>query len=498
VIAALAAWSAAAVALCYSRGWILYYGDAEAHLNIARRIVDSRTPGTDEIGSVWLPLPHLLLAPFAARDDHWKSGLAGAIPSAACFVIGGAFLFAATRRVFASESAGAVALALYALNPNVLYLQSTPMTEPIFAAALAAMLYFTVLYRQNQAWWAAAGAGTACLAGALTRYEGWFLIPALTLYFLWAARRNRWRTAALVGAMAALGPLAWLAHNWFWFGDALYFYRGPSSPIAIQGGTPYPGLGDWKLAAIVYRNVVTRCTGPVLYWIGAVGILAALFRKALWPLALLMLPGIFYLWSIHSSGGTPIFLDDRWNSYYNTRYGLAVMPLAVFAAAALVSVMPARVRTLAAIVLIAAATLPWLLHPSPENWITWKESRVNSEARREWTRQGAEFLAPRYRRGDGVFTSFGDVTGIFRTMGLPLRETLTWDNDPQWTAARRRPDLALYEEWAVCFGGDPVQSAINLALRQGPNYELVDRIVVKGAPVLEIYRRSLKHENPVH
>src|SRR5262249_34873058 len=74
-------------------GYVLYYGDAEAHLNIARRIFDSRTPGPEQIGTVWLPLPHLLMVPFATRDEWWRSGLAGTIPSALCFVLAGAFLF---------------------------------------------------------------------------------------------------------------------------------------------------------------------------------------------------------------------------------------------------------------------------------------------------------------------------------------------------------------------------------------------------------------------
>src|SRR4051812_33737519 len=78
----LTALSAAAVWWCWSRGYTLYYGDAEAHLNIARRILDSRTPGPEQFGTVWLPLPHLLMLPFAARDFLWRSGLAGAIPSA--------------------------------------------------------------------------------------------------------------------------------------------------------------------------------------------------------------------------------------------------------------------------------------------------------------------------------------------------------------------------------------------------------------------------------
>src|SRR5207249_8271382 len=48
--------SLAAVLLSASQGWLLYYGDAEAHLDIARRLVDSQTPGYDQIGTGWLPL----------------------------------------------------------------------------------------------------------------------------------------------------------------------------------------------------------------------------------------------------------------------------------------------------------------------------------------------------------------------------------------------------------------------------------------------------------
>jgi hypothetical protein len=60
---ALALCSALAIYFFHSKGWILYYGDAEAHLNTARRIVDNQTPGYDQIGTVWLPLMHFLMLP---------------------------------------------------------------------------------------------------------------------------------------------------------------------------------------------------------------------------------------------------------------------------------------------------------------------------------------------------------------------------------------------------------------------------------------------------
>jgi hypothetical protein len=356
-----------------------------------------------------------------------------------------------------------------------------------------------VLFRENEAWWAAGAAGIAACAGALTRYEGWILIPPLALYFLIVGKSHRLRSAFIFGAVASLGPLAWMAHCWYWFGDPLDFYRGASSAVAIQGGKPYAGYHNWTLAALYYRTAVTWCTGPALRWIGAIGILAALFRKSFWPLILLTLPGAFYVWSMHSSGGTPIHVPNLWPfSYYNTRYGLALLPLAAFAGSALVTLPPAGLRKWAAGLVIAASITPWLLHPTPENWITWKESQVNSDARREWTRQAAEFLAAHYGPGDGIFTTFGDITGIFRNMGVPLHRTLTWDNNPQWLVTTKRPDLFLWERWAVCQGGDPVQMTIHRALRRGPYYDLVARIVVKDAQVLEIYKRSLPHANSLH
>src|ERR1700704_2699581 len=103
----LALLSAAAVRFVYERGYILYSGDAQCHLGIARRVIDSRTPGIDQLGTPWLPLSHLLEIPLVADDRLWQQGLAGAIPSAACFVRAGTFLFAAAKAAFASRAAGA-------------------------------------------------------------------------------------------------------------------------------------------------------------------------------------------------------------------------------------------------------------------------------------------------------------------------------------------------------------------------------------------------------
>jgi hypothetical protein len=488
-VALLAAGSAAALWLVYSRGWTFYYGDAEAHWNIAREILDSRTPGYDLIGTVWLPLPHLLLMPLARVDAWWRGGMSAAFPSAGAFVTAGAFLFCSVRRLFDSVAAAAASTALFAANPNVLYLQSIPMSEAVFWAALMALLYCTVRFRQTPGWGFAAAAGIACLLGTLARYEAWFLIPFVAAYLGICARRRKLAVAALFCVLASLGPVYWLAHNWWVAGDPLEFYRGPYSPLAIQGSALYPGRGNWPLALLYYRTAAELCAGVGLWWMGLAGILAVLFKRVLWPLVLLALPGAFYVWSMHSAA-TPIFVPTLWpNTFYNTRYGLAVLPLLAVSSAGLVAVLPRPTQAAAAVAVIMAGSIYWAIHVDPENWITWKESRVNSDTRREWVRQAAEYLAPRYRQGAGVITASGEFRAVFRQAGIPLRESFTVDNGLPWLAAVRRPDLFLYEEWALVMGGDAAQSSINRAGRYGIRYRLEKTIIVKDSPVIEIYRR---------
>ena len=486
----LALLSAAAVWFFYAHGWLLYYGDAEAHLNAARRIADNQTPGLNQIGSVWLPLPHLLLLPFVRVDRWWYSGIAAAFPSAICFVIGGTFLFFAARRVFRSTAAAVAATGLAALNPNLLYLQSTAMTEAAFFAAIAAVLYFSVRFRETQGWGSVIGAGVAACAGTLTRYEGWVILPFVAAYFLYAAERRRIAVALVFAALAGAGPVCWIANNWYLTGDPIDFYRGPYSARAIQGTADFPGKGNWHLAYYYYRHAAQLCAGPGLALMALAGAAVALSRRIFWPLLLLLLPGLHVIWSMHS-GVVPIFMPHLWPfSYYNTRYGLGVLPLLALSAAALVTLAPPRLRALASVAVLLAASAWWIAHPHHESWITWSESLANSQGRRAWMHEAAEYLRPRYVRGSGIIASSGDdFSGIFREMGIPLRETLTVVNGLPFWAAVTRPDLFLWQNWAVVKGGDPSQSAVLRAGRYGIRYRLEKTIIKKDEPVIEIYRR---------
>src|ERR1700686_4764965 len=105
----LLAWLATCVSvfsfLFYFRyGDVLLYGDAVAHLNIARRVFDSKTPGLLQLGTVWLPLPHLLMIPFLISDEMWQSGIAGSIPSMVSYALGAAGMFRFVRGALSFDS----------------------------------------------------------------------------------------------------------------------------------------------------------------------------------------------------------------------------------------------------------------------------------------------------------------------------------------------------------------------------------------------------------
>lgn len=471
VVVCLIVLSSAAVATVQWNGWTLYYGDAESHLDIARRIVDSRTPGYDQIGTAWLPLPHAMMLPFVLNDGLWRNGLAGAIPAALSFVLAGYFLFAAALRISGSSSAAVAALACFALNPNLLYLQAIPMTEAVMFAGVMGVLYCTVAYRQTKSTKWAAGAGLASLCTTLTRYEGWFLIPFIALFFLFAAPKWRPWACLLFGTLATLGPVYWLAHNYWYFGDPLDFYRGPYSALAIQGSKTYPGLHDWPKAWTYFVHCARLISGWGIVAPALVGIAVALWKRLWWPVLLFALLPAFYIWSLHSSGN-PIFMPDLWPfSYYNTRYGLAALPLLAFCAGACVLAVPQRLRVAATFVIVALSVAPWLAKPFPDRWVCWKESQVNSVARRSWTHGAADYLRTRYRPATGIYSPLGDMAGVFREAGIPLREVLHEGNGAAWMGANARPDLFLHEEWALTTGAAP------------PGYRLVE--VIKPVIILK-------------
>ena len=478
----------AAASWFFYHGYILYYGDAAAHLNISRTLIDSRTPGYDQLGTVWLPMLHVLCLPFVGNDWLWSTGLAGTLPVAMCLVLAGTCFYLAARLAYRDALAATVAVACFALNPNLLYLASIPMTEVVFFAGLAVLLFALFAFRESQQQYLIVLGAAASCAMSLTRYDGWFLIPFAGLAFALFTRKHRVAIMVVFVALASIAPLYWMAHNFWETNDALDFIRGPYSAAAIQAGRPYPGFHNWPVAFHYYLKAGQLCTGWPLLLLGIIGCFCAVRGAALAPILFLMLTPLFYVWSVHSSA-TPIHVPQLPPfSYYNTRYGMALLPPAAFAAGAIVLVLRQRIRRWATVIPLVAIS-GWLIQPGEGHWICWKESQVNSVGRRAWIDAGARFLREHDGVGQGILTASGsgDLAEIFPKVFVPLADTLNIGNGPAYFAAITRPDLVHTEHWAIAADGDAVSNAIKR--NKYLDYQLIERVNVKDEPALEIYER---------
>lgn len=500
----------AALWFFYSRNEILLSGDAVAHINIARRVFDSRTPGLLQLGSVWLPLPHLLTIPFIMNGRMWQSGIGGSIVSVMSYIAAGLGLF----RLLSSwsRSAAWTGALFFALNPNILYVQSTALNEPLYLATFIWTIVFFV-----EAWrllclneHAAAGASLQrgailITASVLTRYDGWFLgcvcWAAILPKLVKALREYRDRHFRVVIYKAllltVLGPGLWVAYNFGVYENALEFANGPYSAKAIarrtttNGAPPYPGENHVLTASTYFTkaaqlNITDGLPAKLLVLLAAVAGVACLIRSE-WPvIVLLWSPLVFYSLSI-AYGSVPIFIPVWWPySYYNTRYGLELLPALAAGIGLLVywlnkSTNSLRVSVIGTglVVLTAAAAYVQEARHVP---ICLRETRSNGQARLDLDRRLSEVLRALPPQST-VLTYTGAHSGAFELAGFPLRRTINEGNLGVWDVSLANP--ASSAEYVVASDGDPVAEAV----RTHPAaLETISIIAIKGQPTTKVFK----------
>lgn len=251
-VVAMAAQTAAA-GISVGNGSALWYADALNHLVIAARITNGFNAGVQQLGTVWLPAPHLILAPFASNQVLWATGWAAGIVGILAMGASAAALYRIAARIGLGRAGRLVACLLFVGNPGVLYLYSTAMTESVLLAALlasiAGLAHFAVAKRPLSGGELAVFAGIPATVAVLSRYEGWVLVAAGAVFILVTVLRRRRlvpRAARprLVGALLpplaaitvlpALAILWWLGYNYVNFGDPLEFVVGQYSAFAQQ------------------------------------------------------------------------------------------------------------------------------------------------------------------------------------------------------------------------------------------------------------------------
>ena len=407
--AAAAASSLVAAAWVSSQALQLLYADTRSHLTIARRLVDGPNRGLVQLGTVWLPLQHLLLAPLSVLDPLWTNGWSGALLGAACMAVEAAALwYVATTLNDGARFAGLVVVVLYVTNPAILFLHTAAFAEPVLYAAVllttAALVHWARRDKPYSGGEMSLYCGAPAALAVLSRYDGWGFVlvwaacVAVLAWRRWGSPRYTAKMTACFGLPPVGAALWWLWFNWVNYGDPLEFQRGRYSAQAQQEVLADQGLlpdqGDLARSIETFARSAWEAIGwiTLVAAVAGVVVLAVRIRRdrgtsspvprvfAL-VLVLTVTPAVFYVWSLFTGQVALRFGDVLGESIFNLRYGAAVIPgLAVLAATALAAIGGGRAgssvwwRRGAALALALAPFVTLALVPG------WREVGVIDEA----------------------------------------------------------------------------------------------------------------------
>ena len=270
--------TSAFVLYSFDRFSLIYYADSVSHLVRAREFVDAINPGLfEQLGTAWLPLPHLLLLPFTLIEPLFRTGFAGAALNVPCLAFTSVFLYKIIKNHLNVGFIAIVGAMLYVTNPNMLYMAVTPMTEASFMLFFVGAAYFFMRWMSgprkylslnsnnegNSIGIAAfpakrTGPGsygqrshvildlimcsTFIALATLCRYEGWVLpLFFVSFVFITTVKRQRYYHSGkyrlgiiLISILSFSGIALWLVWNAYAYNDPLEFTNAPYFSAALR------------------------------------------------------------------------------------------------------------------------------------------------------------------------------------------------------------------------------------------------------------------------
>ncbi len=502
VWAAIVAADLASLVFFESRGLSNLYGDGLAHVERARRIFDSLTPGYAEIGSVWLPLFHLLASPLAINNTMWRTGLAGSLISTAAFALAAGFLFRISCEMNQTRAAGMVTLAAFLFSLNLLYAATTPLTEPLTIFWAVLVVYGLFRFQHSGSSRTLGWTALAAFFGTLTRYDGWYLLPFAALFVLLCRRRawvERIGQTLLFCLIAGVGPLLWLAHDAYRFHNPWQFYDGPYSAKAIYAhqlastGFRYPTAGSLWLSAHYYLEDLKLVFGAWPLELAALGFIAWILlqpsrRRAV--ALLFLVPLLFYPQSF-AYGSIPLYIPTLFpHTYYNLRYGLEMAPAVSLFPAFLVSpvLSPSRRRLiLLALGAIFAAQSIGMGRAGARQLPLVREGILNTPCK-SLAEQGAIHFFEKHYDERIVLVASGEWPCLMTQVGIPYHKTLSQANRKYWRQLRF--GASRWVGWIIRKRGD----AVDMLMRSFPDafrdFEIVKQEQLPHGMDLKIYQRK--------
>jgi len=330
------------------------------------------------------------------------------------------------ERTTGSRTAAVTAAALFVLNPNLLYLQATPMTEPLLIGLMLAAVATLATdidgaHSPGSRTWTI---GVLCALACLTRYEAWPVTIAAIVIGGWA----RWRTGYTIGAACRYSATLALAPA-IAVGAFFVFSRIAVGAWFVSGGFFVPQARSLGHPSIVIGDMVwgiRALGGTAIVVAGLIGLGIGLIR------GLTDRPGQLLGLSLLTTAALPFaaFLDGH---PYRIRYMVPLLCVTAIGCGYLVAASKrAGAAVAAALLMVTVVERPPLdTHAAMVEEAKWDVPNV---ARRLAI---TEYLRSRYR-GETVMASMGSLGHYMQELsdaGLDVHDFLHEGNGDVWLRA---------------------------------------------------------------
>ncbi len=348
----------------YINGYAVIYNDSMAHLNISRLVIDNIAPGMAQIGSVWLPLNHVLNLTLIWNDWAWHSGFAGSFFSMLAYVVSVWGIYKIIIDVTKSKWASAIGAMVFALNVNMLYLQTTPLTEPLYISFFILSIFAFVRWMRTDDLKFLLLFGLCGLLQVLTRYDGWFVVGvefgALLAHEIMYRKE---KFGQIVGRLTVFafpiifGIGIWLLWNWLIFGNPLFFAFGDNSAHAqqdiINQSSGLITKHDLSLSVKAYWYSMVDNFGNYITVLLAFGILFFCIKKIsdikmgekILLIIIFLSPFLFNVLALYLGFSVINMPELNWtmalrgdSHWFNVRYGVIMLPALAFFVGIVISV----------------------------------------------------------------------------------------------------------------------------------------------------------------
>lgn len=433
----------------------LAYNDARSHLDIGRRVVEGLKPGLAQLGSVWLPLTHILMIPTIWNDFMWHSGLSGALQSMVAYVATSVIIFYYLKKLGVSGFASLVGMLVFAFNLNVLYLQSTAMTELLLIATMTAGAYELLLWYEKEKLTDLILTGFWVMLSTLIRYDGWFLLLISTAFIgLYALKKYNFTTAKgmviMFSVLGGFGVVLWFIWNLLIFKDPFYFAYGPYSAHTQQLQLEQAGVLVTKhnlmLSIKIYLYSIMYNAGILPFALSVIGYLLFLIDKKIKPRIkivsfALISPFVFNIVALYF-GHSVLFIQGlSGNSWFNVRYGVMVLPaIAVFIGYLIHRAF--NFRYLITGLLIMVMTISFMNHDA----VTLDDALYGASGKN--VKEVSGWLKNNVTNKDGfVLISVASHDAIIFSSGLPMSRFIHEGTGLYWYKATTNPDI--WARWII-------------------------------------------------